>query len=221
MLGEIIDIVTFSIDFISKRKKDSAGWSKIYKLYLSLGDVIEKSEMAINHYLPLPLDTPFLQNSSTFKSPVEKWVAVTNEDFRAVQHAVKEFLDEFRSLAQILEIYDEDLKGKIDFHIKWKSIWYSAFEELYMAGELQSDGKSFRRKWLKLKDKAVEGEKYHLKPKDITEKFLLEELIDISTIEKRDELIHLGKRNIEELKAAKQRLAVFIRENCKIEDLLS
>lgn len=37
MLGEIIDLVKFAVEFISDRQAKSGGWSTVYLLYVSLG----------------------------------------------------------------------------------------------------------------------------------------------------------------------------------------
>lgn len=49
-------------------------------VFLMQRDAINHCRYALNHYLPLTLDKPFLQNSS-IGTPYEKWAKFTNSDF--------------------------------------------------------------------------------------------------------------------------------------------
>src|SRR5262249_45207565 len=54
-------------------------------------DVITHYRYALDHYLPVPLDAPFLQNSS-LGTPYQKWAYFTNEDFGLLSFAVHNLL---------------------------------------------------------------------------------------------------------------------------------
>lgn len=56
-------------------------------LYHLLDEVINACEDALNHYLPLNLDEPFLQNSS-IGTPYQKWAKFTSEDFEEVDESL-------------------------------------------------------------------------------------------------------------------------------------
>jgi len=54
-------------------------------------DVINHYRYALDHYLTVPLDAPFLQNSS-LGSPYQKWSFFTNKDFELLSFAVHNLL---------------------------------------------------------------------------------------------------------------------------------
>ncbi len=60
-------------------------------VYLMQIDGINHYQYALDHYLTLELDTPFLQNSS-LGTPYQKWAHFTNEDFSLLLFAVHNLL---------------------------------------------------------------------------------------------------------------------------------
>jgi hypothetical protein len=60
-------------------------------VYLMQVDVINHYRHALDHYLTVPLDESFLQNSS-LGTPYQKWAYFTNEDFRRLSFAVHNLL---------------------------------------------------------------------------------------------------------------------------------
>src|SRR5579859_6772497 len=60
-------------------------------VYLMQMDVINHYRYALDHYLTVPLDAPFLQNSS-LGTPYQKWAYFTNEDFGLLSFAVHNLL---------------------------------------------------------------------------------------------------------------------------------
>jgi hypothetical protein len=60
-------------------------------VYLMQMDVINHYRSALNHYLNVPLDAPFLQNSS-LGTPYQKWAYFANEDFGLLSFAVHNLL---------------------------------------------------------------------------------------------------------------------------------
>jgi hypothetical protein len=60
-------------------------------VYLMQMDVINHYRYALDHYLTVPLDAPFLQNSS-LGTPYQKWAHFTNEDFGLLSFAVHNLL---------------------------------------------------------------------------------------------------------------------------------
>lgn len=60
-------------------------------VYLMQVDVINHYRLALDHYLTVSLDAPFLQNSS-LGSPYQKWAYVTNEDFEELSFAARNLL---------------------------------------------------------------------------------------------------------------------------------
>jgi hypothetical protein len=60
-------------------------------VYLMQADVINHYRYALDHYLTVPLDAPFLQHSS-LGTPYQKWEYFTNEDFGGLSFAVHNLL---------------------------------------------------------------------------------------------------------------------------------
>jgi hypothetical protein len=60
-------------------------------VYLMQIDVINHYQYALDHYLTVPLDAPFLQKSS-LGTPYQKWAYFTNEDFGLLSFAVHNLL---------------------------------------------------------------------------------------------------------------------------------
>jgi hypothetical protein len=60
-------------------------------VYLMQMDVINHYRHALDHYLTVPLDASFLQNSS-LGTPYQKWAYFTNEDFGMLSFAVHNLL---------------------------------------------------------------------------------------------------------------------------------
>ena len=54
---------------------------------LMQSDVLNSYRYALDHYLPLSLDKPFLQKSS-LGTPYQKWAKFTNDDFNALSFAI-------------------------------------------------------------------------------------------------------------------------------------
>ena len=60
-------------------------------VYLMQMDVINHYRHALDHYLTVPLDAPFLQHSS-LGTPYQKWAYFTNQDFGMLSFAVHNLL---------------------------------------------------------------------------------------------------------------------------------
>lgn len=60
-------------------------------VYLMQVDVLNHYRYALEHYLCLTLNEPFLQNSS-LGTPYQKWAHFTNEDFEMLSFAIHQLL---------------------------------------------------------------------------------------------------------------------------------
>jgi hypothetical protein len=60
-------------------------------VYLMQIDVINHYQHALDHYFTVPLNAPFLQNSS-FGTPYQKWAHVNNENFDRLSFAIHNLL---------------------------------------------------------------------------------------------------------------------------------
>lgn len=78
-------------------------------VYLMQVDVINHYRYALDHYLTVPLDAPYLQNSS-LGTPYQKWAHFTNEDFALLSFAVHNLLRYTSRLvheSELLELRNE------------------------------------------------------------------------------------------------------------------
>jgi hypothetical protein len=218
MFGEILNLAKFVREIIVDRSKKVGGWKKIYNLYLSLDAVIDSSLTASEHCISMPLDPRFLQPSQS--SPAEiRWIRITNEDFKRLDRAVKSFLVYFSEAQHVLEIYDEDLEKSLRHHFNFKRGWIGHFIAVYSSGEIEPDGKRIKRTALSI-IKTLEESFDNIGSQTESAQEIYEEVIDISTHQEREKLIQAGRQNIEGLKKVKADLAAFIKQHCKIEDLL-
>jgi len=218
MLTEIIEIAKFGKELIDSKNAKVKGWRKFYDMYCKLDEVINSSVLVVEHYLPVPLDSEFLVSTTRFKSPIDKWVYYTNHDFKTLDKAVKEYLESFRELEGILEIYDRDLKEKLEYHFWVKSLWCKIFAQIFCSGEISSDGKKLRKKALRLAEH-IDKSWYERSMADIKALIISEE-IDISEDELRMHVVEMGKKNIVALRQIKAHLGKYIKKNCRVEDLL-
>jgi hypothetical protein len=223
MFKEIVDLAKFVKEIADQRRAKVTGWRRVYDVYRKLDAVIDSSVTAVEHYLPVPLDAPFLVHTTFYPSPLAKWVSVTNEDFRNLDVAVKEFLGSLHEIDQALEIYDSELAERIHFHFWFKSLWLRRFADAVMVGEVSSDGRLLRKTVLKLAariDKAAGCQPASRDEARIVESLVVAEEFDLSQETQRAALVAAGRRNVEALKAVRAELASFIKSNCRIEDIL-
>ena len=80
-----------AIHALTRYAKDLAVVPLPAAVYMMQVDVINHYHYALEHYLTVALDEPFLQNSSR-GTPYQKWALVTNEDFETLSFAVHNLL---------------------------------------------------------------------------------------------------------------------------------
>jgi len=80
-----------AIHALTRYAKDLAVVPLPAAVYMMQVDVINHYHYALEHYLTVALDAPFLQNSSR-GTPYQKWALVTNEDFETLSFAVHNLL---------------------------------------------------------------------------------------------------------------------------------
>src|SRR3954468_23958929 len=101
MLDELIGLAAMFRAVVTDEQTEVRRWRRVYLAYVQLDAVVDRAVIVVDHYLPVPFDAPFLQNSS-LGPPVVKWVTVTNEDFEGLDQAVRSFLDAFWDLERVL-----------------------------------------------------------------------------------------------------------------------
>jgi hypothetical protein len=221
LLGDLVQLAKLvrEVTDSGAEVKTCAG---LYDLYRGLGEVINSSSLAVNHYLGAPQDAPFLVNTQSFNSPEEKWADTTNSDFKVLEKTVKRFVKQLRTLRDVFEIYDSELVDRIEFHFWMKSRWYGEFVRLYQAGHIDLASRRMYTQTLNLAQSSEIPRNFsRLDPASaILEKLESVEEIDVSGAEAVDRLVEAGRDNLERLEAIKIDLGRFIKEHCSIESLI-
>ena len=221
MLGDIVELAKLAREVVMSPRAKVNGWRQFLKLYHSLDDVIDASHLVLEHYFLVPLNAPFLTGTRSYKSPLDKWVSVTNKDFKKLDEAVVAFIKSYDQLVRILEIFDKDLSKRINYHFGVKSWWCSVIADAYCGGRITPDGKTLQRTAFRL-EKAIPAARYGpaMCGGDAAEKLAEKEAVDISQNEVKERLVEVGRQNLEAMRGIKSDLAAFIRNHCRIEDVL-
>ena len=130
MLNESVDLVRFSVNVVTQsRPSTPVKWQGIYFLYCQLEEMLKASNCLVSHYFPKSIDEPFLANTQSFASPLEKWSAITNKDFRKVTKTVCNYVEEVRNVFTNLwmDVSDEELKLRASCHLSWNWYWFGYF----------------------------------------------------------------------------------------------
>ena len=112
IIVKIMDLAMKGFASSQSYKKDNK-YKELYLLYLAINDVIAKSVTASEHYFPVDWDSHFLVNTSSFDSPIEKWVYFTNEDFSELSKSVVAFLRQLRPCKGAISIHDPELNSQL------------------------------------------------------------------------------------------------------------
>ena len=133
-------------------------------IYHDFGDVINAAEYALNHYFPLTLKEPYLQNSSV-GTPYEKWAMFTNEDFAALDVCLQRLLsDVFNQycLSNVPKTAEETVTWASSkdaahwfrtVHSEWKSCYIAkdkpelSFSCVNLDGWIEPKPVNFKRLW--------------------------------------------------------------------------
>ena len=192
-------------------------------LYHLLGDVVNAVEYALNHYFPLTLAESFLQNSS-IGTPYHKWAKFTNEDFRRVDECLR------RLVPAVWSWYAETVDGS--YRGKWGAMkeawnWFYIIKEEYtccmidpgepaltlavlnLDGWVESAGGPFRSVWTQ-----APWEPPVPVPPVVTK--VVWDIADRAVI---GDLRRAGRARLDELRAAHQSLALWLRANYTMEQV--
>jgi hypothetical protein len=219
MLSELIEIIKFFSGLLEKYKSRKTGCRALLTAYESCKELINHSEHLLTHFFQESIDHPALNYSSQGKSPVQKWVEYSNEDFEALDRAAKKFIEDIVAVGLVLEITDPNLKDQANMLIEEKRGWLSRFRDIYISGRLNNDGRRLFTKWLRLPD----WSKYHLRylKEDYIDTLVAETIFDdVVNMVRRKVLIRDGTTNVELLRSFQKKLAEYIRQNCSIDDML-
>ncbi len=218
IIVKLIDIAMKGFTSSQSYRKDNK-YKELYLLYLAINDVIEKSDIAIEHYLPIDWDSHTLISTTSYDGPIEKWVYVTNNDFSELSKSVERFLWRLGACRAAISIHDPELDGQLQLCFIRKALWMREFIKTFEAGKLTPDGKTLVTKSLTIPKKIETEISKQLTGKEYDAQLIVNKL-DTSSKEKRLDIVEKGRANIKIMNEAAEQLRIFIKENVTVEQLL-
>lgn len=221
MLNEVAALAGIARDLVQDQGTKILYWPAFYHLYCDVNELIRTASIAIKVNFPDTLDRPSLVSTKSFNSPLDKWRHMTNEDFANLDTSVNALLHSLSAIARGIDVGvqvgDQFLANRLKFHLHPKSIWYIRFDEKFRSGIISGDGMALSRVTLSL----ARSPQRRLTPQDIdSEQLFVQEVLDISSQELRIRLADEGMVGLASLQETKRILGAYIKDNCKIEDLL-
>ena len=204
MFQDIVKLTQFTLGNALEDTTISLDMKSLYDAYRKMDSAIYAMYILEAHYLSIPLDSDFLQDSQ-HGTPFQKWYKVTEGDFDKVRIHLREFLTELVHVTyRKNEEDDEDRPIPIiEKHIRAKHI-YGFFVHHYESGKLSKDGQSVICNKLILENN----------------EFYKEVSIPIDTLEKRVALCQEIRICVEEMKQILQAIKTFILTDATLEELL-
>ncbi len=179
----------------------------LYDCYRTFHTMNSSIYVLLNHYFALTFDEPYLVNSTSFKSPDAKWRTVLNEDLKKATDATRAYLLNlgFLKFNDHEENEDFTVGNPLENYIYHKN-FYAFAKDYYSCG-------------------FIENESMELKRSLLTESALMrgpfpEECIDLSTYEKRANVVEGGKIVLNALVNFERILYTYLLENASVTDLL-
>lgn len=207
LFGELASMVEFLLGELLQEKNQTK-CRHLYQIYLALETVISDCHTILNHYLTVPMEAHFLQNSS-FGTPYDKWKVVLEKDFDRLDKSIVEFIRaiEFWILAT-------DDEHNLYFMVASpKNPLSSHFQDACCSGRIQSDvlmsisiSTAFLMKAPKLPHRLNQD--------------LRTDRMEIDTLNKRLALKDKGKQNLKRIKQIKNQLSEHILENCTLNEMV-
>ena len=207
LFADILKLIKMTFDEI---KASNLSVRKIlyYDLYRALHTMNCELYVTLEHYLALTFEEPFLVETTSFSSGIEKWRTILNEDFaRATQH-IQTFLRHLQYIS-----YDDEgesmglgvmQKRPLDDYIEHKNFYDSIAR--YNAGIIAQD--SFILEQTCINFPALKKES------------LTKRIIDLSTYEKRLRVKENGLAILTQLLSLEEEMKQQLRDTTSIEDLL-
>ena len=168
----------------------------LYEVFDNLYKMINSIHLVANHYLTLKFDEDFLVNTCGFKSGIDKWRYVLNENLQELHKSIRKYLISLQSLK------DSGIKPKI-YRI-FKPLRYASLIDFY---ELKI--KNFE---IKLKQIDIDL--------DYESNLKTTKTISLKTFKDREKLKYHLFRQIQILEDEMDKLRKFISDNFTIDDIL-
>lgn len=172
----------------------------LYDAYRAMDSTIDAMHTLEVHYLPIPLESSFLQDSQ-HGTPFQKWYIFTEQDFERARRHLRIFLTNL--IYVTYQNSDGELVSIMEKVGREKQI-YGFFSHYYESGKLSNDGLNIHF------TKLLIGEK----------QFYEEASITIDTYEKRVALCQKMHTSVVEMKTIRDTIKSFLLSNASLEMLL-
>lgn len=204
MFQDIVKLTQFTLVNALEDTTINLDMKALYDAYRKMDSAIYAMYILEAHYLSIPLNSDFLQDSQ-HGTPFEKWYLVTEGDFANVRKKMREFLSELVHVTYYKKQEDDEDRPTpiIEKYIRAKHI-YGYFTHHYESGKLSKDGQSVVCNKLILENN----------------EFYNEVSISIDSIEKRVALCEEIRASIKEMKQILHVIRCFILAHVSIEELL-
>ena len=173
LFSDILNVTKMTFD---EMKASPLAIRKIlyYDLYRALHTMNYELYVTLEHYLALTFEEPFLTETTSFRSGVDKWRTFLNKDFASATLHIQAFLGQLQHLS-----YDDDddesmgagilQRGPLEKYIEHKN-FYAAMSH-YNAGVIAPDSLMLEQTSINIPMVANEP--------------LIKRVVDLSTYEKR------------------------------------
>ena len=210
-LESIVNLVELaSSAFITNHSySDKNKYEDLYLLFLTIKALIKKCDLVQKHYLTVPFDEPYLQNSG-FGSSVQKWLFFINKDFESLSSVVPPFINQIGQCLNTIPVDEPQLEETLEACFRGKIPWTVEFIESFDAGTVTTDGNTLISRALTI---------HELNQTDFDAN-LVESELDISDLSKRLALKRCICEDIVRINKCLDRIRVFIQENVSMEQLL-
>ena len=202
MFQDIIKLTKLTLENALEDDTIKLDLKALYDAYRAIERVIYPMHILEVHYLHLPFDAPWLQDSQ-HGSPFNKWYLFTEQDFDRVRKNMRAFLLSLYHLTYCKNDMEDECTSIVEKFYGLKSI-FGFFSHYYESGKLSNDGLS------------VVYTKLILDKNNYYE----DACIDIDTHEKRIELCKEIKDSVGEMQKIFDKTKAFLIAHATLEDLL-
>ena len=182
-----------------------------YDLYLSIEAIKSNMKLSLTHYFPIDYEV-FCADTTSFETPLEKWIYFTNQDFEYLSESVIVFVRKAQRHYHTLSCSDN-----VESFFSCKSGWVQEFSKKYKAGvvddaKLEVRYLPFARPLDEMSKEGYDNRSFVQEPTIIT--------LDCSTRQKRLEIELSAQKNIEKMAAIKNAFQEFLVKHCSIKEML-
>lgn len=205
MFQDIVKLTQFTLVNALENKNITLDTKKIYDAYRAMQRAIDTMRTLEVNYLPIAMDSDFLQNSS-HGAPFKKWYFFTEQDFDKVRKNLREYLVNLIDITYCVWNEEDGIQEHISIMEKFSEPrrMFGFFSYHYESGKLSTDGLSI------LHTKLIFEQKNYYENSCIV----------IDTHEKRVALCEEIRVSVKEMKDILKSVKSYLLSNASLEELL-